>query len=286
MACLALALTSGCAPRLSTLIAGKHYREAVCAAHDGGAARRRRVSEALAADSGLYVHLQSMSQAELAQRVDPALAGEVLARVDLVKITVQANTLPLDDLQLQVTVQGEDMGAGAAAIGWETLAVATGETVPDPERYTSYATLGNLLRSVGVVVTVGLSLPYTNFNKRVYTLPPSSEAYRQQMPRAAALLAALGAARCEALGDAGQVCTGHFVFDRSPATQWTLTLAQTYVAQIEPRRACTHERAASVQIGRAAEWPAMFGPRMRGLAELPAGRVTTSWQRDPEPPVL
>ena len=289
---LALAsLVVGCAPRLSRLVEHKHYREAICAAHDGGAQRRRVVSDALAADTGAYVHVRRVELAELTALVaDPALAGEVLARVDLVKISIQANTLPLDDLALDVTIKGEDMGAAAAPVGWDSLAVATGEVVPAPQRHETYATIGNLLRGIGVVATGGLSLRVTNFRKRTYLFPAPPEVYARQMPRAATLLRALGPVRCEGVGldasaDVGVRCSGHFVFDRDPAARWSLTLAQTYVAAIDAdgTSACRHTRTVSVDIGSADAWSARFGPRMRALGELPGGRVTTRWEREQAP---
>lgn len=291
---LHLALVSslvGCAPRVSALVEHKHYREAICAAHDGGAHRRRIVSEALAADTGAYVHVHRVELAELAALIgDPALAEDVLARVYLVKISIQTNTLPLDDLELAVDIQGEDMGAGAAPIGWDSLAVATREAVPAPDRRETYATIGNLLRGIGVLVTGGLSLRVTNFDKRTYFFAQPPEVYARQMPRAAALMRALGPVRCDGVrldgrADAGVRCAGHFVFDPAPAARWSLTLAQTYVAAIDVDReaACRHARVVSVDIGRADEWGARFGPRMRALGELPGGRVTTSWARQAGP---
>lgn len=286
---LLLLALAGCAPRVRELVAHKHYREAVCAAHDGGAQRRRLVSEALAADTDAYVHVHRVDAAELAAQVgDPTLAHDVLARVYIARISVQANTLPLDDLGLAVTIAGDDMAAAAAPVGWETLAVATGETVPAPERHHTYATVGNFLRGLGVVATGGLSLPYTRFKPRAYTLAAPTSAYERQMPRAATLLRALGPVRCDGVGlsarPQGVACTGHFVFDRSPDARWSLTLAQTYVAATDPAHptdaaSCTHDRAARVEIGRIDEWPAIFGSRMRRLVDLPAGPVTLAWSR-------
>lgn len=66
-----------------------------------------------------------------------------------------------------------------------------------------------------------------------------------------------------------------------PATRWSLTLAQTYVATIDAAAACSHHRSASVELGRADEWATRFGPRMRAVHELPVGPVKTSWERKP-----
>lgn len=280
-------LLAGCAPRVSTLVAHHHYREAVCAAHDGGVHRRQLVADALVRDAALYLHVHRITADELAPRLEPGLAEQVLARVHLVKITVQANTLPLDALQLEISIQGEDMGAAAGPVDWGTLAVATGETVPAGDQRPSYATIGNLMRGLGVVFTGGLSLRYTHFERRTILTPAPLQVYERQMPRSAALLRALGPVRCRGLGldasavEGGQVCTGHFVFDRSPATRWSLTLAQTYVATIDPAAMCSLQRSASVEIGRTDEWLTRFGPRMRRLDELPAGPVTTRWERKP-----
>ena len=278
----------GCAPRLSALVEHKHYREAICAADDGGQRARQRVAEALVADTDTYVHVQRLDGRELvALGVGPELAYEVLSRVNLVRIVVRTNTLPVDELSLEVTVQGEDMGAAAAPVGWETLAVATGEQVPAAQQVRSYATIGNVLRGVGVVMTGGLSLKYTNFQPRLRTLPATLDVYMRDMPRAAALLEALPPIHCEGIGlranelGGGQRCTGYFVFDRSPATQWTLTVAQTYVAtrEVAGGGACSHQRTTSAAIGASEEWSAVFGPRMRRLEELPRRPATLQWER-------
>lgn len=287
IALLGVMLVSGCAPRISSLLVNRHYREAICAGHDRtGEATRRRISEALAADSEIYLHVRRVELAELAALVGEPLAGEVRARVDLVKITVRSNTLPIDALQLDVTVQGEDMGAGAAPMGWETLAVATGERVPAPERQVSYLSIGNFLRALGAVATVGTSLPYTNFKRRTRMVPASSREYAQQMPKAAALLAALEPVRCDVAGpsgqgEVGQRCASYFVFDHSSTTRWTLTVAQTFVATREVAdRSCSHVRATSVEVGAADGWGQVFGPRMRRIDELPGRAVTLGWARE------
>lgn len=284
-----VAMLGGCAPRISTLVAHKHYREAICAGHDlAGEGRRRGISEALAADSETYVHVRRVAPGELVARVGPALASEVLARVELVEIAVRSNTLPIDGLRAQVTVQGEDMGAAAAPMSWETLGVATGEQVPGPEQRVSYLTLGNFLRAVGVAATVGVSLPYTNFKGRTFWVAPSAETYARQMPKAAALLSAFVPARCDAAGlrgdgdPAGQLCVVYFVFDRSPTTRWTLTLAQTYEAsrEVADGKTCRHERSSQVDIGATGAWGTTFGPRMRRLEELPGRPAVLGWTRE------
>lgn len=276
----------GCGPRLSALVEHKHYREAICAADDGGQRARGLVARGLVADTETYVHVHRIAAGELARLVGPQLADEALTRVNLVKIVVRTNTLPVDELTLDVTVQGEDMSAAAAPVSWEALAVATGEQVPAPEQVRNYATIGNLLRGIGVVATAGLSLRYTNFQPRTWLMAAPLAVYERDMPKAAALLAALPPVRCEGVGlhaggTVGQRCTGFFVFDRSSTTQWTLTLAQAYVAtrEVAGGDVCRYERTTSVAIGDSERWAGLFGPRMRRLEELPGPPATLRWER-------
>jgi hypothetical protein len=278
----------GCAPRVATLVEHKHYREAICAAHDGGARRRDRVSEALANDTGLYLHVERLEAAELAPIVGSgATAAALLERVHLVRIRARTNTLPIDDLGFDLSIQGDQQGAAAAPLAWETLAFATGEPIPGPRRYETYATLGNALRAVGAVVTVGMSLPFTRWGKRTVEMPAPLETYEQQMPVAAALMRGLGLARCEGAGlsprdgDAGLSCVGYFVFDRSPGTRWSLVLTTLYVAGrgTPPDPTCTYHRVTSVEIGTADEWSGRFGPRMREVGELREQVLETRWKR-------
>lgn len=275
---------SGCAPRVATLVQHKHYREAICAAHDGGARRRGLVSDALAQDTELYLHVHRMDRAELETIVgDAAAAAAVLERVHLVRITARTNSLPLDDLGLDLTVRGDRMGAAAAPVSWETLSVATGEPVPSPQQYATYATVGNVLRALGVVFTVGVSLRFTRFRRRTFTRAASWGEHERQMPVAARLMRALEHTHCEgaglsaSAGDAGLRCTGYFVFDRSPHASWSLTLAQTYVANGDA--SCSHRRISTVELGRAEEWSERFGSSMRRIDALPSKTVETSWTR-------
>lgn len=288
---LAVALLGGalgCAPRVATLVQHKHYREAICAAHDGGEARRRLVSEALAADTELYLHVERIDAAELEPILgDPATVQAVLERVHLVRITARTNTLPIDDLGLWLEIHGDEMGAAGAPIGWETLAVATGERPPGPHQYETYATVGNALRILGAVVTVGVSLRFTRFGKRTVTMAAPPQEYASRMPIAAALVQALPAPYCEGAGlsardgEAGLSCHGTFVLDRSPSARWTLTFSQTFVVDGDAQ--CSHRRVSRVEIGRTDEWSTVFGPRMRRLDELPGAVVDATWDRRDAP---
>ncbi len=287
-----LAAAPGCAPRVSTLLEHKHYREAICAAHDGAERRRARVSEALAHDTGLYLHAERVEEGELAAILgSTAAAAAVLGRVELVRIRARTNELPIDDLGLDLSIRGDRMGAAAGPLGWETLAFATGETIPGPQRYETYATLGNALRAAGAVLTLGVSLPFTRWGKRTVESDAPLEAYEQQMPIAAALMRALGPPRCEGAGlsasegGAGLSCLGHFVFDRSAETRWTLVLTTMYVTGggLPKAPACSHRMVSTVEIGRIGEWRERFGPRMRRIDELDGEVVETEWERvDPD----
>lgn len=275
--CGALVGAVGCAPRVATLVQHKHYREAVCAAHDGGPTRRRLVAGALAGDTELYLHVAPVERDELAGIVGAAAAERVLERVQLVRITTRKNALPLDDFALTLTVKGDNDAAAAAPLGWQVLGVATGEKIPAQREYETRATIGNLLRVAGAVLTAGASLPFTRFKTRRWTGDAPRSEYERNMPIAAAMLDALGPVRC----DPDRLrCTFHFVFDRSPDARWWLDAQATYVAESEPAgESCRLEHTVRVGLGRADEWGERFGPRMRRSDELGARTIATAWQR-------
>lgn len=54
-------ILGGCGPSMSSLVVNKHYREAICAANDGGDGARANVATAVATDSELYLHIHVLS---------------------------------------------------------------------------------------------------------------------------------------------------------------------------------------------------------------------------------
>src|SRR5688572_19465624 len=93
------ALLAGCGPSLSGLVREKHYREAVCAAHDGSDSDKRAVARALGVDAGLYVHVHVVPKEELRAILGDA-TDKVSARAQLARVRVQSNRLPVDEVVL------------------------------------------------------------------------------------------------------------------------------------------------------------------------------------------
>jgi hypothetical protein len=223
-AAVALLLVAGCGPSIPTLLRDHHHREAICAGFDGRASDRAQVAAALAAESELYLHVHVLTPDELLPvLVDQVSAVEVAGRADLVRVKVRTNVLPVDELEVEVTFRAEGSALGAAPASMETLAWATGETLPPPVRRRTYLTRRNVGRAVGAFFTGGMSLLFRPLSAEERLVDPPLEEYRRVAPRATALAERMIRPHCRDLGfpaagnersGTGRDCTGYYVIER------------------------------------------------------------------------
>jgi hypothetical protein len=273
----------GCAPTLTQLVADKHYREAICAGVDGYEEEAGLVADALVADADVQLHVHRITASELAPVLGEATA-DVAARVELVRVRLATNALPVDGYDIRMGVVEHADRYPAAPAGWESLVYATGERLPPNRTASTYATPENALKGLGAFFTVGISLLFTGgFEPSVYRTEPYREDYLAVAPLATALHDAFGASGCggDPLSQSryqGRTCTAFFVLPSHDDARWRLVVEQTFGAnrlpadlpEEEARCAVTH--AAAVDLSGASTLRAhtrrVFGPRMRPLATL------------------
>jgi hypothetical protein len=273
----------GCAPSLSQLVADKHYREAICAGVDGYDEDAERVADALAADADVQLHVHRLTNSELARVLGDA-TPTLTARVELVRVELATNALPVDGYDVRLAVR-EEMGRYAAApAGWESLVYATEEKLPPNRTYETYATGDNLLKGLGAVFTVGVSLLFTGgFQPGVVEGAPLPEDYRATAPKAYALYNALDDRACgqSPLGATdyqARRCTTYFVLERQSDARWRLDVEQVFrsdrIAHDGPDEEahCTVTTSAAVDLHGngtlASHTRQLFGKRTRPLSSL------------------
>jgi len=222
----------GCGPNLQSLVQAKHYREAICGAHDGDIEDRRMVGRALDKDADLHWHVHVVSSDELF----PVLGSKTdwaMARGRIVRVGVQSNVLPIDNLELRASFVTDTGRTAALAADWSTLAWITNEKLPPNRVEQTYVTGENFLKSVGVLFTFGWSLLFTNFNPgNVEVQAPYSE-FLRLAPHASALQRTTATAKCTAIGaaeGAGRKCTWYFVLDNISRTPIAFEFETSYVS--------------------------------------------------------
>jgi hypothetical protein len=265
-----------CAPGLHDLPPPRHYREAICDAHDGSDADRRAVEAALAADAGVTLHVHVLTPAELRGVLGDA-ADAVGARATFVRVRAQTNTLPVDAVVLAAGVSSD--GGWAESVTWDALARATREQLPPNHTVKSYATLGNAV----MVGTLGLSLLFgVGGDSKSYEVEAPHDEYAAKAPRATALHDALGPATCTRYstgGDAGHRCEGFFVVDATSYGGVRLEVAVTFRAlrdlgkpDPDPSQRCEVTSTSTVPLGPAhtlaQATEEMFGPLPRRLVDI------------------
>lgn len=222
----------GCGPNLQSLVQAKHYREAICAAHDGTAEDRRMVVRALDKDADLHLHVHVVSKDEL-QPVLGYATNATIARGRILRVGMQSNVLPIDSLGLQATFTTDAGRTAGLVADWSTLALITNEKLPPNRVDQTYATGENFLKGVGVFFTLGWSLLFTNFNPgNVEVQAPYSE-FLRLAPHTTALHNTTATAGCTAIGaadGAGQKCTWYFVLDNISRTPVAFELETSYVS--------------------------------------------------------
>jgi len=282
------AVTVGCGPSLSSLVEHKHYREAICGANDGTDGDRAGVANAVALDSELYVHVQTLTEKELTPLLG-ASTRRVMERADVVRVRVRSNILPIDRLDVSVSFRNDGGHASAAPVAWDTLAWLTEETLPSRRWASTYATPQNALRGLAGVVTLGFSLLFTEFRPGEMQVDAPRAEYEKRAPLATAMHDAMADRGCRRLDlplatsvvpKSGRDCEGFYILERATQGRWVLVAEQRfYAARVgEPadvaleseEERCVVRHVAEVDLGDArgltARAKALFGSRMRRVS--------------------
>ncbi|UQA55425.1 hypothetical protein [Polyangium aurulentum] len=283
-----LLLVAGCGPSLGGLIEAKHYREAICAATDGTEGARAEVASALDKDADLQVHVHVVTAEEL-QPVLGSATEKVIERGRLARVMVDSNVLPVDTLEIEASFVTDGGFVAGLDAGWEALAWVTQEKLPGRHREETYATPGNLLRGGAAVLTLGLSLLFTDFQPGMVEVDAPPSEFARMAPLATRLRATTERGGCKSAAmpapssaaGAGQRCTFYFVLDNVSRMPVLLELKARYAATRHnaeslayTHRECAVERTFRVPLGPPAgiEEAARrkFGTRMRAVGEVAA----------------
>lgn len=285
---LACALLAGCGPALPGLVADRHYREALCAAHDGDDHDRAVVRDALQRDAGILLHVHVASAAELRGELGDDTAG-VMARARFVRVIAQSDVLPIDAVQLSASF-GNDAGqVSGLAAAWPTLAWMTGETLPPRRTTQTWITGRNVLAAGAALFSAGLSLFFEGFRPETIEVDAPPSEYHRVAPHASALRALSEAAACQehrlsSVDGAGQRCAWYFVLDAASASPVTLHLTARFEAHrvgaiAASERACVVERAWEVPLGAVTSVEetalARFGAEMRAITAVARGTTAS-----------
>jgi hypothetical protein len=222
----------GCAPSLQSLVSAKHYREAICAGAEGNESDKNLVGQALDKDADLLVHMYVVSRDEL----QPVLGEKTEAatkRGRIVRVNVQSNVLPIDNLEISgsfVTTLGQ---TAAVTANWSSLAWITNEELPQQRVEKTYLTGENILKGGAAILTAGLSLLFTNFNQGSVVVDPPLSEYMRMAPHASALHRAAGHSGCSHIGvsdGTGQRCSWNFVLDNVSSAPVSFDINTRYVS--------------------------------------------------------
>lgn len=257
-----LAFACGCGGALPAAVSAKHYREAICGAYDGSDSDKAFVADALATDADVYVHVHVVTQEELAAIV-PTGAGPIHQRAHFVRVIVRSNELPVDGLELTGGFRGRGKEVVAAPIDWKSIAWVTDEKLPPKREAQTSVTFGNIGRVALAGLTLGLSLPFTQFDRRTIMIDAPYEEYKRTAPKTTALVDAFsrrGGCRATTLiekggGFAGQHCEGWFVVERTSTEAVQLHVTSTYTSKRigVPTSAPDEERICTVKSDRAVD---------------------------------
>lgn len=264
---------AGCAPQLSQLVEHHHYREAVCAAHDGSASDRTRVSRSIARDANAHLHVEMVQPPHLENVLGPGDTLNAVAR--FARVRLQLDVIPVDRVDATIELRDAKGERAAVPVAPMTLATMTGEPLPLPIQHATYLHSGTFWRVLGAVATVGLSLPFTRFTQRVYAVEPPGEAYRAEAPRAYELWLAMPNRGCTVVPSRigtksqGLSCEWFIAILALPATSVKLDVTLAYSANRLRGDACDLSETTSIPLGRVDELALVtsrrFGARMRRL---------------------
>lgn len=252
------AALGGCGPAIKDLVADRHYREAVCAAHDGDTRDRELVGAALERDAAVVVHVHVASASEL-RTVLGDDTDRVMARGRFVQVVAQSDVLPVDVVRLTTAFGNSDGQVSGLPATWPTLAWMTGEALPPRRTAQTWITGRNVLAAGAALFTAGLSLFFEGFRPETIEVDAPLSEFQRVAPHAAALRgvaegASCGEHRLSPADGAGQRCSWYFVLDASSPSPVTLNVT----ARFEARRvgsaasnegACAVERVWEVPLG-------------------------------------
>lgn len=275
--CVLLAALAACAPSQRSLLAGRHYVEALAGvkegALDGGAVLSR-----IAADLAPGLHVQALSAADLRAQLPGQPAG--LDDVALVRVIHDSHQVTLPDYRLSIALLHDEVPAPPIDTRIEALALRTGEALPEARtvhhpavnnyalvRKTRFPLLELFGRVVVNVATLGLVHPVIPIVENrgtpahTTTIQPSEAEYAQTTPAAASLHRWLVEPRCSG---AGARCERWLLWPRAEARR---TLAVVVQVQAYPTAALIYEL--PLAPGRIEEsLQARFGDRVQTLDEL------------------
>lgn len=276
---------TGCGPSIHSLVQAKHYREAVCAAQDGTADDLESVARALDKDADVYVHVHTVSEPEL-QSVLGLDAPGALDRGRIVRIGLQSNILPLDDIELEAKLVTTDGKTAGVAADWPTLAWLTHEKLPAKRTTETYVTADNFLKSVGVLFTAGLILLFTDFHPATYQVDAPLWEFKQLAPRAYAIHETTqkgGCSNLDASKGAGKKCTFYFILDSVSKVPVSVQIDARYVSMRQTKTStednkdrCIVPRSAKLLIGTPQEFEKVtrerFGDQMQSVRAVIRGK--------------
>jgi hypothetical protein len=214
--------------------------------------------------------------------VEARQSAEFPASVSLLRVDAQSNALPLDELALELSVDGRAGGVRASSASFDGFVALTGERLPPSFRTYSWFTEANTLRGLAALATGGLSLFFAPFQQDVVSIPPSAYELARAAPRATALLALTEGAGCRAHVDGmrGARCRWYWIVVAAPDAELELELtARASADRMRSERfeeRCSLAVRAQVSLGpaRRLAWTLdrMFAGRARPLSELSAAR--------------
>lgn len=267
-------VASGCAPRLSELVEKHHYREAVCAAYEGGAEERAFVTQAIARDGRAHLHVETVHGMHL-ERVlgpdDPMIGVARFARVKL-----QLDAIPVDDVSASISLRDAKGDVAAVPLSRRALVALTGEALPSPVTFSTYRHMGTFWRVVGVLFSLGMSLPFTEFRERTFSVAAPDVHFQASAPRAHALLHAMRSGCTIVPSRRGTTSKGlscewfvSIIAAREQMMHLDVTLSYS-ANRVRGDPACEVAWTSSITLGRADELALSlsrrFGGRMRPLA--------------------
>jgi hypothetical protein len=228
LALFALALVA-CGPSVRTLVEHRHYREAVCAAHEGH--DRAFVIDALGRDTALAVHAQRVRTPAVDQR-NERRAAEHLAPVALVRVDAQSNVLPLDRVNVEARVLDADHVPRGVIASFTTSLMMTRERLPPSRRVHTYITPANFLRGFAAALTGGLALAVSPMQREWVTVEPTPAEIAMTAPLAMRLLESVQQSSCveSTPGQHNARCRWYFFVAAREDEQLSLELTTRYVA--------------------------------------------------------
>ena len=220
--CLAILCLAACAPAQPRVLIRHHYEQALADAArgdlDGG-----EVLAAIERSLEPGLHLQAVPAADLRAHLGGNMGVD---GVVLVRVIQDANQIPIDRLEVSLSLLHrstllppiEPDRLTLAALTGETLPQATVTVTPSTTRYKSVGFLELIGRVTINVVTVGLIhpeipiLPSEQVGGEVITHAPAESAYQAQIPVAEALRQWLQPPSCN--GGFGQLCRSYALWPR------------------------------------------------------------------------